>query len=900
MTDDFFSYLCELINQINGRIALIGDLNIAANRPFRWGETEDKFFEMINEAGLYTRFQQPTRKNVQLDYVFSNFPGVKCKSATDASISVLSTNDHDAICIQFEFFLDVIDVPEKLVSINKLDACAKEAIMNFGTHQLLENPNLPLGRLTLENDILMFQTQLATQRIRTIKAHKRVRGASRQMSATIFNKDLEPIVKQDKLAEQRLVETARRVRKNINSPKLAHSLYAIYSMTAKSNQLLECKIDPERFAEKILKDEKRNNHSLHPPRQQMIEIMLPKEQVVTKDLLTQLKSKWIDKDMFCGPFWRYIASGTFTKQDKGVYTYNSVETVIKDKTCSSELKGWRSVWKTPSISEKTLDLIRASHVNSNILHNDAYCPNRSTQRTLAQIFSWYIGTDQGLFGIDFVNAFAEVCRSCANTLFGNNLVSKNIEFSCATKTGRSKDYISINGSGAGRATGGPAFNLCFQQIVIQLTKEGINLSDICPYADDSQIRTKLTAEKMNRIVKCFKAAHEIGLQVHASGKKGPTLLVSNRSNVPEELLNEVTGVDIAIKEEITFLGIELSIDRKTNYLKSALTKKTKQLLGFYVNEMSRTIWTYNNKNPIVNNNTDIFDKISQAVASFLESRMQYSIAYADAKTIVYFFNIHRKAICSLLGFTTTSFGFKWGTTNGNFVEDLFSFLDDLCSSSYRKLCMLAGKPSLMAMAYRAVTVIQDQLLRHSRAKYNKFSMKMRSFLDRYGGNSIMDSYHIDYHMEPKKNEFFKIREHFTTLKERRIFVRAAVDCLLLPHLYARGYDTPKLCRVCNNADETFAHVLSEHITVPVGPGLKRTIGKYSKREKRLLNYDLKGNQSRVVLFPDAECCYALTLALKGVEIQHKLPYRPPKNPKPLKRAASTTLERPRCKKRYPP
>jgi len=890
-TDEFFSYLCETINQINGRIALIGDLNIAKGRHFRLGETEDKFIEMINETGLYMRYEQPTRKKVQLDYVFSNFPGVKCLSATDASIDVLSSNDHDALCIQFEFSLDVIDVPETIISTNNLDDEAKQAIANFGSQQLLNHPGVSLGRLMLENDILLWQTQVATHRTRTIHAHKRVRGASRQMSATIFNGNLSPIVKQDKLAEQRLIETARRIEKNINSPRLAHSLYAIYSMTAKSSQLLECKIDPERFASKILSDEAKNNHAKHPRREKMVEIMLPKDQVVTKELMAKLKSKWIDKAMFSEPFWRYISNGTFGDQDRGVYTYNSVETVVKDKTCSTEMKGWRLVWKTPSVSEKTLDLIRACHVNTSSLHNDAYCQERSTQRTLAQIFSWYIGNNEGLFGIDFINAFAEVCRSCANTLFGDNLVSEKIEFSCATTAGRSSNYTSVNGSGAGRATGGPAFNICFQQIVEELSK--ITSKDtICPYADDSQIKVKFIPELINKIVECFKDANKIGLQVHSSGKKGPTLLVAKKTDVPKGLLDKLVGVDVEIKEEITFLGVDISIDLKSRYLKAALTSKAKQLLGFYANEMSRTISTYNNKNPIINKHTDIFDKISQAVASFLESRIQYSIAYADAKTIAYFYNIHKKAICSLLGFTTTSFGFKYSTVKNNkFIEDLYDHLDKLCSTTYKRLCMLAGKPTLMGMAQRAVTVINEQLLSRQsngvRAVFNKFSMKMRSFMVRYGENDDVS------HQEPKRNDFFSTRAFFKTLKERRIFIRASVDCLLLTHLYARGYDTPKTCRICNSTDETLSHVLEDHINVPVGPGFKRSIGKFSKREKR----HLQGKDSRVILFPDVETCYALTSALKNVTIPAKLQYRPPKDPKRKPLRAGAPRKR---KRKYPP
>jgi hypothetical protein len=205
--------------------------------------------------------------------------------------------------------------------------------------------------------------------------------------------------------------------------------------------------------------------------------------------------------------------------------------------------------------------------------------------------------------------------------------------------------------------------------------------------------------------------------------------------------------------------------------------------------------------------------------------------------------------------------------------------------------MLAGKPTLMGMAQRAVTVINEQLLSRQsngvRAVFNKFSMKMRSFMVRYGENDDVS------HQEPKRNDFFSTRAFFKTLKERRIFIRASVDCLLLTHLYARGYDTPKTCRICNSADETLSHVLEDHINVPVGPGFKRSIGKFSKREKR----HLQGKDSRVILFPDVETCYALTSALKNVTIPAKLQYRPPKDPKRKPLRAGAPRKR---KRKYPP
>ena len=70
---EFFDHLTAVITEFTGKIILVGDLNIASHRPFRYGLTENIFLDTISKSGLDSKFTGPTRESIQLDYAFSNF-----------------------------------------------------------------------------------------------------------------------------------------------------------------------------------------------------------------------------------------------------------------------------------------------------------------------------------------------------------------------------------------------------------------------------------------------------------------------------------------------------------------------------------------------------------------------------------------------------------------------------------------------------------------------------------------------------------------------------------------------------------------------------------------------------------------------------------------------------------
>jgi len=77
--DEFFTALQIAITAIAGKVFLIGDLNICADRYYASGITEDIFIERLTDCGLKNRFEGVTRdvSGRQLDYVFSNFDVIR-------------------------------------------------------------------------------------------------------------------------------------------------------------------------------------------------------------------------------------------------------------------------------------------------------------------------------------------------------------------------------------------------------------------------------------------------------------------------------------------------------------------------------------------------------------------------------------------------------------------------------------------------------------------------------------------------------------------------------------------------------------------------------------------------------------------------------------------------------
>ena len=258
--------------------------------------------------------------------------------------------------------------------------------------------------------------------------------------------------------------------------------------------------------------------------------------------------------------------------------------------------------------------------------------------------------------------------------------------------------------------------------------------------------------------------------------------------------------------------------------------------------------------------SNLFKKASQSVASFVESRIQYGIMFADLNTIYFFHNIHKKMICSLLGYSGHKFGFKWRTaTEGKHVENLYDTLNGICSETYLRLCACAGKPSLLGMAYRQASVINEQFLKNNmtesttgrlRRRKPPFEQKVDKFMEKYKNNPLTQS-----HDKPKATLYFGLFKEFNARQERKAYIQLLTDIHFNKHMNLRGKpDKNPLCH-CGNGPDTLGHLVDSHLDIAQlsNRSLSRSINKYIKIENKLIQ-----EGSRVKLEMEPLVCSTLT------------------------------------------
>ena len=463
-------------------------------------------------------------------------------------------------------------------------------------------------------------------------------------------------------------------------------------------------------------------------------------------------------------------------------------------------------------------------IDSAQLTNDAYCPFRSTQRTLAKVSCWLISRESGLLGCDFANAFGNACRPCVNQLLGFEFLNPTINFSVNTAIGSSETAISTMGTGAGRATGGPGFNVLFNHHLTTHPVTKKMLDWLAPFADDSEFLVKLKAEIIRAIIQSFEQAESLGLKVHRTGSKGPTLLVhEDGQEEAKKMLVDGDIEDVNVVSEVKFLGIDIHICTKNNVMVGKLPVKVIRKLNYLVIELGRNY----KLSQLTCNSTikmnKIFRSVSNSVASLIESRFQYAICFLDRGSIYRIMQIHRRALCSLAGKSARFFGFK------NFdekllsdtaaVSDLYECINEISSSTYTRLCAVLGRPTLLQIALRAVNVIHDQANLHVfEQKYSAGSERTRKkpplFVSKIKNFTTRCEYEELTNTKPKLNDYHQQFLKMETYQARKNFIKAATDTLLLEHLSSKGWDSEiKGCRVlgCSGASETLEHVFHEHL-----------------------------------------------------------------------------------------
>ena len=690
---EFFSALIDCIAASQGKLVVVGDLNIQAGRKLHHHRDEGEFIRMIENAGVaneITGITHPSHNN-QLDYAFSNVEGF-------AGTIVDGFGDHRAFSIEVDVQLKTVWVHETIVATNRNDF-SNETITALVDEQVdnIIKADLELGEAILELEIFIWELRENLYDYRIIPAHWRISDCSRQMSNTILNENMSELEKRIMLKKNLEADVARRLSSKLQSLDGSERLMSAFTLGSKKKPIIECDVDPDEFYKSVMDDEAAAAASKANVQVGcMADVIKPLEGQRLYDAVKKAKAKWIARGGFSAKFWTYIGSKLFSEKDTGVYSFANVGTVIKDKSNYTEAKAWRMVWKASSLCEKLYDLLRACAVDSGQLNNDAYCIDRSTQRTLTTISTWDMPDERAALGCDFQNAFGLANRETVNELVGFDFVNPKIEFQISTRAGQSEIGVSTAGTGAGRPTGGPAFNILFEHHLSTNPTTKDEKDNIAPFADDSEMRVAREAAVIARFVKSFEEAGKFGLRVHRTGKKGPTLLV--REGLVEEtitMLDEFGLKDIIVAGEVKFLGLMIHICPNNFIIVARFPGSVISKLTFFVTELGR------NFRALQNSKADVmktFKSLSNAVASLIESRIQYAIAFLDYGSICKAMIIHKRALCSLTGCSFRFFGFKnyqaRETDDKTSVIDLFNTLETLESTTYVKLCLVLGRPTM--------------------------------------------------------------------------------------------------------------------------------------------------------------------------------------------------------------
>lgn len=414
-TLEFFQTLHDKLLEIEGKIVIFGDLNLEKGRTVHYKSDEfdiiRKFILRLSFKNLVsgnTHFNKIGKTYNQFDYAFSNFSDASAYITCGfPGVGLLGVDfDHAAITIEVNIKFPVVTVPIAVFfKKDQLDqSMLKDAISEM--ERRIIDADLPIEQALLEMELAQLDFEHLVMTKRVIPSHTRIRGCSRQVSNEILNVSGSFGEIEARISSKIQVDMARRIRNNLITKSFGERVMAIFNLGSKKSTMLKCNIDPEIFRREILVAENSVDHEHHPELgHQTTNFIKPLDSPdKIETAIRKLKSKWFDKSLFPKLFWKHISSRILTSHDRGVRPYTVVEPVIKNKDKLDESSGWRLVWKATSLYEKCYDLLRSMTVQVDMLNNDAYCADRSTQRTLAKVASWDIPPGYGLLGCDFKNA----------------------------------------------------------------------------------------------------------------------------------------------------------------------------------------------------------------------------------------------------------------------------------------------------------------------------------------------------------------------------------------------------------------------------------------------------------------------------------------------------------------
>jgi len=254
-----------------------------------------------------------------------------------------------------------------------------------------------------------------------------------------------------------------------------------------------------------------------------------------------------------------------------------------------------------------------------------------------------------------------------------NYLPKSIGFDVVVNGESVVGCSSVVGSGAGRPSGGPVFNLILDSAFKEF---GIVDGLMTAYADDSMVKIELCDESVLFYLQAFEHASNFGLQMHKDGPKGPTILVSKKSTKFKPP-NSVTCV-----RSVKYLGLDLSFD-KNFQLYASLPSKTFRNMMFLVHQLGTGLRLayFGSSN---HDSFNVFMSVSRSISSLIESRIQYFICFSGHKTLYRLYLINRLCVCFLIQMRPSFFGFR--TSHDKLLQndnksplDLYDFISKIQS-----------------------------------------------------------------------------------------------------------------------------------------------------------------------------------------------------------------------------
>jgi len=393
---------------------------------------------------------------------------------------------------------------------------------------------------------------------------------------------------------------------------------------------------------------------------------------------------------------------------------------------------------------------------------------------------------------------------------GVNYLPDKIEFTVKVGEKISEPHISHFGTGAGRPSGGPAFNCLLDS---HFHEKGLDVSLMSAFADDSQVKTCTDRSSLLRLLGIFLSAQDVGLKIHTEGQKAPSILThsSVKLQPPKPIIQTYST---------TFLGVDIYLSSLES-LGAKVPSATIQKMFFLVNSLGNGLHLAR-LNASIKERMDVFKNVSNSVACLLENRIQYFSCFTSSLCLYKMYTVHRLAICFLLDIKISFFCFKTSKSIIDTIKNFknpFDAVEIFESDTYKILCKICNRPNFSQILLRGCTTVlnqskfdlwnlQNKKIDNIRPRLSPFQQKIQNFYNLNLKNKF----------KPDK-QFLNDFLNLCSLRKRRVYLRTCTKRLFLSDLKKRGFDiADESCKACKRLkmssvvhSETHKHFIKMHL-----------------------------------------------------------------------------------------